>query len=143
MKIYPIYWITGQSGSGKTTLARALQEKLGGIVLDGDEMRESISLNASFSKEDRDDHNMRVARLAKVLSRQMMVIIAVIAPFQDTREKVDKLVSPTWIYIARNLSEHLDKPYEIPREPHVVLDSDSQDVDEEVQRVLAYIGKNT
>ena len=137
--MHPIYWITGQSGAGKTTLARALQSKIGGIILDGDEMRESISLGVSFSKEDRNEHNMRVARLAGVLSRQMIVIVAVIAPFQSTREQASLLVSPIWIHIAKHLPAHQDKPYEVPAEPHIALNSDRQSVDEEVRSVIAYI----
>ena len=48
-----IFWFTGQSGSGKTTLAYAWNKEFDAIVLDGDEMRESISLEEGFSKEDR------------------------------------------------------------------------------------------
>src|SRR3990167_4308420 len=81
----PIVWLTGQSGAGKTTLARDLQEKLGAVVLDGDEMRKSISEGLGFSKDDRETHNLRVARLAKVLSKKSIVVVSVIAPFRKTR----------------------------------------------------------
>ena len=57
--------------------------------MDGDEMRQSISLGLGFTKNDRDRHNLRVARLAKVLSKNI-VIVSVIAPFKATRKKLIK-----------------------------------------------------
>ena len=60
------------NGRGKTTLANAIQRKMETIVLDGDEMRQSISLGLGFTKNDRDRHNLRVARLAKVLSKKIL-----------------------------------------------------------------------
>lgn len=142
LKRYPIYWITGQTGAGKTTLAYALQEKIGGTVLDGDEMRQSISLGLGFSKEDRANHNLRVARLALTLSRQSIVIVSVIAPFEITRKEIDNLIKPFWIYIARNLPEDLNKPYEVPLQPHVILNSDAQTPDEQIKIVINFIQKH-
>ena len=73
-----IIWLTGESGAGKTTLAKRLQEDWPCIILDGNEMRASISEGAGFSTDDRAEHNFRVARLARVLSKQMNVVVAVI-----------------------------------------------------------------
>lgn len=136
-KKHPIYWITGQSGAGKTTLAFALQKEIGGIVLDGDEMRESVSLGAGFSLEDREEHNLRVARLAKVLSRQTMVIVSVIAPFESARAKVTALIDPVWIYLEKNLAPDAAKPYEVPKKPHITLSADRQSVADEVAEIIA------
>lgn len=139
IKRYPIYWITGQSGSGKTTLAYALRKKIGGSVLDGDEMRKSISLGLGFSKDDRENHNLRVARLALALSRQYIVIVSVIAPFKSTRKIIDDLIKPVWVYISRNLPKDPNKPYQIPSQPHIVLNSDTQTPDKQVKIVINYI----
>ena len=40
---HDIVWLTGGSGAGKTTLANLLQAEMTCVVLDGDEMRASIS----------------------------------------------------------------------------------------------------
>ena len=94
-----IIWLTGASGAGKTTLAKALVKKLRNwIILDGDEMRDSISVGAGFDKKERTEHNLRVARLAKVLEKQgSNILVSVIAPFPDLREKVDLICSPKWV----------------------------------------------
>ena len=58
-----VIWLTGNSGAGKTTTAYNFKKKLEEcgkqcIILDGDEMRSSISLGAGFSKEAREEHNL-------------------------------------------------------------------------------------
>lgn len=119
-----ILWLTGQSGSGKTTIARELQKEWPCIILDGNEMRESISRDEGFSKQDRAKHNYRVARLAKVLSEQANVIVSVIAPITDVRKTIDDICHPFWIYIKRTLPERKGHFYEEPVEYSFVLDHD-------------------
>ena len=110
-----IFWLTGQSGAGKTTLVKGLKEKHKDFVfLDGDEMRESISLGAGFSREERKEHNFRVVRLAMVLARQMPVVVSVIAPMENVRKEIDKLCNPYWIYIKKDMPERENHFYEEP-----------------------------
>jgi cytidyltransferase-like protein len=136
-----IIWITGQSNSGKTTLANTLQQKIGGVILDGDELRKSVSLGLGFSKYDRNKHNLRIARLAKSLSKFNPVIISVIAPFERTRTEITKILDPIWVYIKRDLPKEKNKPYEIPKHPHIVVDSDIQTLDEEIRCILNFLNK--
>ena len=118
----PIIWITGQSGAGKTTLANELKALVGAVVLDGDEMRESISKDAGFSKGARDAHNIRVVRLALVLAKQRPVIVAVIAPYAETRKKIDAIANPVWVYIRRKGQKKGENyPYEVPKHPDIAL----------------------
>lgn len=137
-----IIWLTGQSGSGKTTIANALQREIGGTVLDGDEMRETISQGLGFSKQDREIHNLRVARLAQTLSKRTPVIVSVIAPFAEARHKINHLIKPIWIYIKRNLPNHKDKPYEEPLNPNLVIDSDKYSVKESIEQILKLLEKD-
>ena len=62
--VFPILWLTGNSGAGKTTLAYGVKryfdeeesEKLlyrKVVILDGDEMRASISTTETLSPADR------------------------------------------------------------------------------------------
>ncbi|SHE28598.1 adenylyl-sulfate kinase [Desulforamulus putei] len=52
-------WLTGLSGAGKTTIGHLLKEKLRkwGIkveVLDGDKIRQHLTADLGFSKQDRE-----------------------------------------------------------------------------------------
>ncbi|MDP2650285.1 MAG: adenylyl-sulfate kinase, partial [bacterium] len=137
---HDIIWLTGQSGAGKTTLANELEVLLGGVVLDGDEMRESISIGAGFSKDDRDEHNMRVARLAKTLAKRSPVIVSVISPFSETRQKIDELIKPIWIYIERDLPSTKEKPYEPPLKPDMTVTITEESVPREnAEKVVAFL----
>lgn len=139
-----IIWLTGQTGAGKSTLAEALKLRMPeAVILDGDEMRQSISLGAGFSKEEREAHNMRVARLAKVLARQSPVIVSVIAPFESTRKNIDTLIKPFWVYIHRpDLSVSSERPYEEPNKPHLKVSPETHTLDQAVGAVLALLQKS-
>lgn len=136
-----VIWLTGNTGSGKTSLAYLLKERLNAIVLDGDEMRASISLGAGFSKEEREKHNLRVARLAKVLHTQgQNVVVSVIAPFASTRKKITRICDPYWIYIkGGNFGP--DRPYEVPAHPDVTIKPSKESLLESLEKIIAEVGE--
>lgn len=137
-----ILWLTGNTNSGKTTLGCILRGKLNGILLDGDDMRFAISENAGFSKKDREEHNLRCARLAKVLQSQgFNIVISVIAPFQETRDKIDKIINPIWIYVKRDLPIDDSRPYEIPKDPDIIIDTDKLSIEESIDVIVNYLKK--
>ena len=89
-----VLWMTGLSGAGKTTLAVALEEvlKARGMRierLDGDTVREGLTKDLGFSKEDRDKNIERVTFVAKLLSRNNVGVVAsFISPYAAMREHV-------------------------------------------------------
>lgn len=130
-----IVWLTGNTGSGKSTLARALQPLTDAIILDGDVMRASISTDLTLSAEDRNEHNLRVARLAKVLCDQgHNVIVAVIAPFLTTRRAISAEIAPVWVYVRRDLPIDPAQPYEVG-EYDLLIDADSMTPEEAAAQV--------
>ena len=89
-----VLWLTGLSGSGKTTIAKILEGEIrsrGLYVerLDGDVLRDSISSDLGFSKEDREKNIDRVTFVAKLLSRNgVACICSFISPYQSIRDRV-------------------------------------------------------
>ena len=80
-----IWWARGPSGSGKTTLANKMRDT---VILDGDEMR-SVWRDLGLSKEDRWEQNLRIARLAKIISdRGHDVFVSVICPYLKLKEEI-------------------------------------------------------
>jgi adenylyl-sulfate kinase len=89
-----VLWMTGLSGSGKTTIALILEQELRarGLKverLDGDIVRQSLTRDLGFSKEDREKNIERVTFVAKLLSRNgVACICSFISPYQSIRDRV-------------------------------------------------------
>src|SRR3989344_3846860 len=136
-----IIWLTGNVGAGKTSLAYLLKERLNAVVLDGDELRATISTDLGFSREDRDEHNMRVAGLARLLNSQgINVVVAVIAPFRKTRAKITKMINPYWIYLKGGKQSNRKMPYETPLKPHITVDSSKESLLKNLERIVREVG---
>lgn len=131
-----VIWLTGNSGAGKTTLANELCRRMRAVKLDGNEMRDSISVGAGFSEDERLKHNLRVARLARELSKQMAVIVAVIAPTSSIRSRIERIVRPIWVYVARTLPEKEGYFYTPPEAPDITVDHDVLSVEQSAMLVL-------
>ena len=88
--------MTGLSGAGKTTIAKLLETELHARNikferLDGDVVRESLTKDLGFSKEDRDRNIERVTFVAKLLSRNGVGVVAsFISPYRAVRDIVRK-----------------------------------------------------
>lgn len=85
-----IIYITGLSGSGKTTIAKHLQNKIpNSILLDGDEVRQSVSKDLGFCIRDKRENIRRNNELIKLLSDQGFVVIcAFMASIPEERNKL-------------------------------------------------------
>ncbi|RJQ13362.1 MAG: adenylyl-sulfate kinase [Nitrospiraceae bacterium] len=149
-----VLWLTGLSGSGKTTLALAIKDELLSCgstemaVLDGDDIRKSISGNLGFSKDDRHVNNLRTAaRADEILKAGRPVCVSLISPYSDTREAVREML-PDFIEVyvkcpleicekrdvkglyklARNGKianfTGVTDPYEEPSAPEIVVETD-------------------
>lgn len=91
-------WLTGLPSSGKSTIARELFQRLRarGLpveLLDGEEVRESLSRDLGFSRADREENVRRIGYVAKLLSRNgVIVICAAVSPYRATRQEVRRNV---------------------------------------------------
>jgi adenylylsulfate kinase len=87
-------WITGLPSSGKTSLARALAEQLRArgeavVVLDGDEVRKTLSVDLSFGLEARRENVRRVGAVAELIVRSgVFAVAALVSPQAASRAEV-------------------------------------------------------
>lgn len=105
-----ITWITGNSGSGKTTLAHTVRTNE--VILDGDALRK-VWTDLGLSKEDRWEHNLRAARLARMVADQgFNVIVATICPYAELRKQVQNITNCTFVYLEGGRAASDEYPYE-------------------------------
>jgi adenylyl-sulfate kinase len=153
------------SGSGKTALAIPLEEELrkrGLRVerLDGDIVRQSLTRDLGFTKEDRDKNIERVTFVAKLLTRNgVAVLCSFISPYRAVRAKVREEVgnfvevycyAPLETLVNRDVKGLYKKalageienftgisdPYEPPENPDVMIDSGAETVEESLAKIL-------
>jgi len=165
-----LIWVTGLSGSGKSTIANELQNTLHkkGIktyILDGDNIRNGINHNLSFSPEDRAENNRRIAEISKLfIDAGIVVIAAFISPYQKDRKEVKNIVSPSnfvEVFVNTSLEEcekrdvkglykkarkgeiknftGISAPYEAPQNPDVEIKTEEETVEESVHKIITHI----
>src|SRR6185436_12628831 len=99
-------WLTGLPAAGKTTIAEALQselEKRGRLVtmLDGDgAMRQRLSTELGFSKEDRDLNVLRAGFVAaEIIKHGGVAICALVSPYKEARGSVRAMIGAGFIEV--------------------------------------------
>lgn len=108
-----VVWITGLPAAGKTTLAWAVQAALiaegrGASVVDGDELRATVSQDLGFSKDARSENARRAAALAvEHVAAGRVAIVSLVSPFRADREAARAHVGAAG---ARFVEVHLDIP---------------------------------
>ena len=92
-------WFTGIPASGKSAIAREVRDLLAdrGLpveLLDGPEVRQSLSRGLTFTREDREENVRRIGYVAKLLSRNgVIAICASVSPYRATREEIRQHVT--------------------------------------------------
>ncbi|MGZ8619125.1 MAG: adenylyl-sulfate kinase [Actinomycetota bacterium] len=159
-------WFTGLSGSGKSTIAEMLYHEfqardLKTEILDGDEVRKNLSKGLGFSKEDRDTNILRIGFVANLLTRNgVTTICCPIRPYKETRDACRELIGEfVEVYVHATVDEiaanrdpkglnkkalageitgftGVDDPYEVPENPELVVDTESQTPEESLRAVL-------
>lgn len=92
------FWFCGLSGSGKSTLAIQLEKDLlqvgvHSIILDGDNLRNTLNKDLGFCDNDREENLRRVSEVAKILvDNGLVVIISTISPKKKFRENAKAVI---------------------------------------------------
>ena len=164
-----VIWFTGLSGSGKSTLANALNEalyakKISTYLLDGDNIRHGLCKDLGFSDKDREENIRRIGEVSNLfLNAGIVTITAFVSPFINDREKVRQVIGKDFIeiYCSANIEiceerdtkglykkarlgqikefTGISSPYEIPKNPEIIIETGELDLSESVSKILAYL----
>lgn len=163
-------WLTGLPASGKSTVARHLAALLAAsgyrpTLLDGDLLRQTLSVDLGFSQSDRDTHVRRVGALAAALVRDSQsVLCALISPYRAIREECRRLIGadrfvevfvdaplavceardPKGLYARARRGEiaqftGISDSYEPPVAPALTLDTVNATAEQNAQRIYDYL----
>ena len=167
-----LIWFTGLSGSGKSTLANlveiALHKKgLSTYILDGDNIRQGINKDLSFTPEDRTENIRRIAEISNLmLDAGVLTLAAFISPYIKDREGVKNIVKVEnfiEIYVNTSLEEcerrdvkglykkarageiknmtGVSAPYEAPINPDLEVITDGHSIEENAKTIIEFITK--
>ena len=161
-------WFTGLPCSGKTTIADLVAEQLKkqGLKverLDGDIVRQGLTSDLGFSKEDRDKNIERVTFVAKLLSRnQIATIVSFVSPYRNARQFArENTTNFIEIYVKcpvdvckkrdikgmyqkaakKEISNFtgVDDPYQEPECPDLIIESDKESPESSAKKVLDFL----
>ena len=163
------------SGSGKTTLsfsleAHLLEKEYKVYVLDGDEVRGTDEVKLGFGHDDVMKNNLRIAELCNKLRIEYdAVIVPVISPYDDIRQKVRLSLEPNFhlVYLKSDIDSLRNRdtkglysaadrglindligysdinPYDEPENAEIIIETgDHISVEESVEELFIYINRS-
>jgi bifunctional enzyme CysN/CysC len=162
--------LTGLSGSGKTAIAYALERRLFEMghavtVLDGRQMRQTLSKGLGFTSSERSENLRRSMDVARFMNEAgLMCICAFVAPGAAARHKAREAVGEdryVEIYLAASIEvcrardthgmyakadageipdfPGVSAPYDVPTHPDLAVDTGALSVDESVERIVQVV----
>jgi len=166
-----LLWFTGLSGSGKSTIADRLHERLSEIGLqterlDGDVVREGLSSDLGFSKEDRDKNLDRISFISSLLEKHGVLVSATfVSPYEKKRKEIRKKHKNfIEIFVDTSLGEcekrdvkglykkarageienftGISDKYEKPKNPEIHIKTEKASIDECVEQIVSYLEAN-
>jgi len=134
-------------------------------VLDGDNIRHGLNANLGFSPEDRTENIRRIGEVARLFTDAgVIVLTSFISPYRADRDAVrGKMEKGDFVevYVAASLETcesrdvkglyqkaragqipeftGISAPYEEPRSPELVLDTNDQTVEASVSALVGYL----
>ena len=163
-----VLWMTGLSCSGKTTIAIELNKIFPNMeVLDGDKLWEWLA-PLDMSKKARIAQTLRIAHIVKMLIKHdISVCVSVVSSFEESRKKAEEIINddryvlcyikcPVEVCEKRDVKgmykdvrnggnivlSGVNDPYDIPKEPDIVLETDKYLVSECIEKIKNHLIKN-
>lgn len=168
-----VFWFTGLSGSGKTTLALALEKELTErkhlvALLDGDNVRDRLCKDLTFSCEDREENIRRIAEVARIMVHNGMVVLcSFVSPEESMRQLAAEIIGAEdfhLVYINASLETcksrdpkglydkamkgeiknftGISAPFEVPANANLILNTEKNKPVEDLEILLKYTKKH-
>ena len=165
-----LLWFTGLSGSGKSTLANLVEVALhkkgfSTYILDGDNIRQGINKDLSFTPKDRTENIRRIAEISNlILDAGVITLATFVSPYIKDRESVKKIVGAEnfiEVFVNTSLEEcerrdvkdlykkarsgeiknmtGISAPYEAPVNPDLEVITDGHSIEECVEIIINFI----
>ena len=159
---------SGKSTLAHSLEERLFQRGCSTFVLDGDNVRHGLNSNLDFSEAGRTENIRRISEVSRLmLESGLIVMTAFISPFIKDRNKARKLITSedfVEIYCKASLEKcesrdvkglykrarageiknytGIDSPYEVPKNPELIIDTDNQNLEDSVSTILEFLELN-
>ena len=153
---------SGKSTIANEVAYKLHQQNKMSYVLDGDNIRHGLNKDLGFSPEDRNENIRRISEVAHLFADAgVIALTAFISPYQQLRDFCRGLLpegrffeihckaeldtceqrDPKGLYKKARAGEikqftGIDAPYEEPKNPEIVLDTDAYNVEECAEQVI-------
>ncbi|MDD5217712.1 MAG: adenylyl-sulfate kinase [Candidatus Omnitrophica bacterium] len=163
-----VLWLTGLPCSGKSTIAGILERmaresNLKAEFLDGDVVRQSLSHDLGFSREDRDAHIKRIGFVCQLLARNgVMVFASFVSPYREARDSNRHLIGAfVEIYVSASVEAcerrdvkglykkarageiqgftGISDPYEPPLHPEIICETEKEAPEESAAKIWNFL----
>lgn len=156
---------SGKSTLATGVEQRLLARKCATYLLDGDNVRHGLNRDLGFSPADRSENNRRIGEVAKLFADAgVLCLCAFISPYRRDRALLRANMGAgdfLEVYVRASLSAceardpkglykkaragqipdmtGISAPYEAPERPEVLLDTETNSIEDNVQQVITYL----
>ena len=156
---------SGKSTIANATEKLLFDEGFQTYILDGDNVRMGLNKDLGFSHEHRTENIRRITEVAKLFADSgSLVLTAFISPYLEDRLQAREIIGQEdfiEIYIKADLSvcesrdpkglykkarageikgfTGIDAPYEAPKNPELIIESDKYDVDTCAEKIVDFL----
>lgn len=155
----------GKSTIANALQHKLFNKNINVYLLDGDNLRHGINNNLSFAANDRKENIRRAGEVGKLfVDAGFVILAALISPFEEDRMIVRSMFEEDEfieVYVKCSLEEcekrdpkglykkarsgeikqftGIDQTYEEPKNPEVIINTDTQSIEESVEALMNYL----